>query len=244
MEKIANFRDYGVYKTTDGQRVKAGRLFRSANLSAASSEDMKSLLALGIGTIMDLREDLEVSSRPDQRIEGIAYLQVPASSLGMKEVKHESTDPNHKHFNKDKMLQIYRELPFGNKAYATLFALLRDSEKGILHHCSAGKDRAGVAAALILLMLGVGHHDVMEDYLKSNDNMKDIVATLTGSSDEETYQRIMEVASDAFFVNADYLNAALDAILEKYPDFESFFAAEYGITAIILSEIREKYLEV
>lgn len=241
MENIANFREYGIYETTDGRKIKRGKLFRSGNLGHATTKDMETLRDLGIGTVMDFREVGEIESRPDQRIEGIDYVHVPASSFDMKEVKHEKEQ--NKHFDRQRMIEIYRELPFENKAYARFFELLQTTDRGVLHHCSAGKDRAGIAAALTLLLLGVSKEDVMEDYLKTNENMHDLVANLTGITDEDGYQEVMKYAKDAFIVSEDYLNATFEAILSKYPDFDTFFEKEYGLTEEIRNEFKEKYLE-
>ena len=242
MKGIINFRDYGVYETTDGKKMKSGKLFRAANLGKASQEEMQWLKDLGIGTIMDLREDFEVEKSPDPIIEGIEYVQVPASSLDMKEIKHDNHGAQ-EGFDRNRMIQIYQELPLGNKAYARFFDVLLHTDKGVIHHCTAGKDRAGVAAALVLLLLGVSREDALNDYLKTNDNIRDIVANIMGSDSEEVYNQIMATMGDAFVVDEDYFNAAMDVILEKYDSFEEFFLNEYGITEEMRGEFRNKYLE-
>ena len=241
MKGIINFRDYGVYETADGKKVKNGKLYRAANLGQASQEEMEYLRDLGIGTIVDLREDPEVEKAPDPTIEGIDYIQVAASSLDMKEVKHNQDGPQE--FNKDRMIEIYQQLPLGNKAYAALFDVLMKTDKAVIHHCTAGKDRAGIAAALVLLLLGVSREDAMDDYLKTNANIRDIVANVMGNDSEEAYNQIMSVMGDAFIVSEEYFNAAMDVILDKYSDFDAFFEAEYGFDEEKRTELRNKYLE-
>ena len=59
-------------------------------------------------------------------------------------------------------------MPFGNPAYRALFGAIRAGQTPILFHCTAGKDRTGVAAALILKALGVSREDIVEDYLLTN----------------------------------------------------------------------------
>ena len=241
MKTITNFREYGVYYTTNGRKIKSGKLYRSANLFSITTDEIQYLKQIGIGTIMDFREEGEVASHPDPVIEGIKYINVAASSFDMKEIKHEKEDRDYA-FSRSKMLEVYKELPFNNKAYACFFDLLLHTDQAVIHHCAAGKDRAGIAAALVLLLLGVSREDVMDDYLKTNENIRAIVTLLIGRDD--AYDEVMATMKDAFVVDEEYLNGTLDAILGKYDSFKEFFLKEYGITEEIREVFKEKYLEV
>ena len=140
----------------------------------------------------------------------------------------------------------YAGLPFDNPAYQGMFAHLLNGDAPLLFHCTAGKDRTGVAAALILLALGVSREDVMEDYLLTNPcravtraALREKFAARFGSSDPRR-DRIVEVFTG---VTAESLQLALDAIDRTYPTFEAYLQEQYGIDAAALCRLRQMYLE-
>ena len=115
----------------------------------------------------------------------------------------------------------------------------------LLFHCSAGKDRTGVAAALILLALGVSRQDVMEDYLLTNT-----CRAATRAELGEKFAAAMgnTPARDAVVnlftgVQRESLELALDAIDQRYPSFEAYLQDQYGIGAAGLEKLRQMYLE-
>ncbi len=59
-------------------------------------------------------------------------------------------------------------MPFGNPAYQRLFNLLLENDGNIYFHCTAGKDRTGVAGFLIMMALGMSEEDGVKEYMLSN----------------------------------------------------------------------------
>jgi protein-tyrosine phosphatase len=170
-----NFRDLGGYRTRDGRTVRWGRLYRSNELSDLSGEDVRYLSRLGLRLVCDLRSPRERSAQPS-RAAG-----APAPASVALPVSEEGVDPEHMRERirtggiaalsvEATMLDAYRSFPGEHAgAWSALFARLARAENlPTLVHCTAGKDRTGFAAALVLLSLGVPEATVFEDYLLTN----------------------------------------------------------------------------
>ena len=140
--------------------------------------------------------------------------------------------------------ESYARMPFGNPAYRALFGAIRAGQTPILFHCTAGKDRTGVAAALILKALGVSREDIVEDYLLTNacrttgqDQFRGMLERAGLPAAQA--QQVTEIATG---VRRESIESALDAIEEKYPSFEEYLRAEFEIGAAELEDIRARYL--
>ena len=138
---------------------------------------------------------------------------------------------------------FYRELPLNNPAYRAMFRAICEGETPLLFHCTAGKDRTGVAAALILTMLGVSRDDVMADYLHSNNCRGDAVTRVKAryAAAIRRDPRMEQVIDDLMGVKREYLEVAFAAIEQEYPTFEAYLNGEYGIDAGKLEELRLRY---
>jgi protein-tyrosine phosphatase len=156
-----NFRDLGGYRTRDGRRTAWGKLYRSDSL-ALSDVDLGLFERLGIRTIWDFRTDTERKAFPNRlpagqkrAVELPLIRERPDGLLDLEPL----TDPDE--FLRAAYLSILREAP----TIGTLFrGLGRPDGLPAVIHCGGGKDRTGVAAALILTVLGVGREDVLDDY--------------------------------------------------------------------------------
>ena len=140
--------------------------------------------------------------------------------------------------------ESYARMPFGNPAYRALFGAIRAGQTPILFHCTAGKDRTGVAAALILKALGVSREDIVEDYLLTNacrttgrDQFRGMLERAGLPAAQA--QQVTEIATG---VRRESIESALDAIEDKYPSFEEYLRAEFEIGAAELEDIRARYL--
>lgn len=237
---ITNFRELGGYETSDGHHVKSGCFYRSSPIILQSEEEREEFKKLNIKTILDFRSSNEREETPNSQIEGCTYIScsaIPEEQLGgnfdlpmlFKTGKIAQLT--------DYVKEIYKQLPFNNKAYRILFDLLRKNEIPIVFHCSAGKDRTGFAAYLILRTLGVSDEIAMKDYLLSNEYRKE--------ENEKLVQQMPQItqADILIYVMEECLQSSIEAIIEKYGDFESYLAAEYEVTKEEIKTFREKYLE-
>lgn len=172
-----NLRDMGYYPTKEGGRVKAGCLFRSGHLAQTTSEASATIANLAIGLVCDFRTDAERYEHPNRYAvdHQPTIKHLPVWPVGTPGVDNTVARLLRGEAPPEKALEDqcngYREFVRDqSNRFAGLFTALADHAPGaILMHCSAGKDRTGIAAALLLTALGVSKADVVEDYLLSRE---------------------------------------------------------------------------
>lgn len=212
--------------STDGRRIKEGLLIRSAFLRMLDEEQIEYLDSLNIKYILDLRSTEEAESKQDEYFpEGVKYYNISASVPRDAKVFGELSREQKKDMQQ---LVAYAVLPFNNKAYKKAFELIKNCEGPLLFHCYAGKDRTGVLAALILILLDVNYLQIFNDYMLSIRSMK----LMYGSS----------TLPVAWQVREEWLEASLNAILLKYGSYDRYFEAEYGIDKTVKEKIKDYYL--
>ena len=158
LERGSNFRDLGGYPGADGKRVVWGRIFRSGALPLLSEGDYGLLSGLGIGAIVDLRSVEERAVAPtllDDRT-GALFLSNDYSIAPMLANMRSGAGA-------DRPLYAGTERTLAPQ-YRMLFQRLLADDGAVLFHCSAGQDRTGIGAALVLSALGVRRDDIIEDY--------------------------------------------------------------------------------
>jgi protein-tyrosine phosphatase len=174
-EGIHNLRDYGGYGVPGVGRVKTGLLLRSGQHMEATEADLAAIAALGIRTVIDLRGLSERTHFPCRRhpefdAHVIAYEGETTNSPphegggGPVEMTPQKA--------RERMLAVYTRMP-NNPAmidmFSRYFAALATRDGASLVHCFAGKDRTGVAASLLLHVLGCSGEDMMAEFLRTND---------------------------------------------------------------------------
>lgn len=244
LEGASNFRDMGGYETEDGRSVKYGLLFRSDEMGGLTEQDLQFLQALNVRTILDYRGEQEAGRSPTPDPAWLTYRRieanpVAAASSGRAEDYIASGALNH-----HTMIGMYAKLPFANPAYRYLMESLQEPERlPIVHHCAGGKDRTGVGAALILKLLGVPDSAVMEDYLITNATLGPKTEKWLQNMAGKFEEPILRNMQDVFAAKEQYLFAALEAVIAKYGDWDTYFEEEFGITASVRNRIREHCLE-
>ena len=248
---IRNFRELGGYRSADGRRVKHNVFFRSPALCLIKSdEDVEKFKKLGIRTVYDFRSKSEREQNPDPRYEGITYHEI--SALYRKDGSEMDFDfRSFSEPNDEIVTEVYNLIKEGyevmglnNPAYKQMFKDIVEGNTPLLFHCSAGKDRTGIAAALIFLLLGVSREDLTTDYLLTNKyTAEQINAAVTGIRKYIKTESVVEMFRELNGVSKDSLDLALDTILKKYGTFECYFEKEYGITEEIRKQLMDKYLE-
>jgi protein-tyrosine phosphatase len=247
---IHNFRDYGGYLGQDGARVRTGLLFRSGQHCDATTDDLADVDALSIANIIDLRGDSERASYPCLRHASFSAHVHFAEGETAGHAPHVEASQGVKTAQDAKaaMTALYRDMPFRPRLieiYTQYFAVLADHDGPSLIHCLAGKDRTGIAVALLHTLLGVNRDDIFEDYLLTNTagNIERRIAA--GASavrngfgrdmDEDAVRTLMSVDSE-------YLNAAFDAIAAQHKSIEGYCADLLGVTPDVQERLKSNLL--
>ncbi len=229
-----NFRDLGGIETRDGRTVKWGKLFRSDDLQNLMAEDIAYLASIPIISIIDLRAKGEVKEAPDKRPPSLrkSYsLSITPGNL--------SADRVQAGIGRDDVDELMMEM---NCLFVTelacldsfreMFKILKDkSNLPLLYHCSAGKDRAGMATALILFSLGVTEKVIVHDYMLSKEYLADKYAVVI-----EKYPRIEPL----FTVRPEYLKAGINQIKKDHGSVENFLV---NVLNVELERMRKLYLD-
>jgi protein-tyrosine phosphatase len=169
LRSVLNFRDIAGKDTF----LKKGLIYRSANPDNISKEDMAKLARLGITTIIDLRGPSEIRKR--KSLDGINIINLPLDFQGK---TRERLYPHFKIKNsEDKILEVsntlYLEIAEASApVLAEIIRIVGNTDSGaILIHCQAGKDRTGILVALIHLIAGTERRMIVEDFLRSNEEL-------------------------------------------------------------------------
>lgn len=242
-EKIYNFRDMGGQVTNDGRRVKKGLLFRCGELGHATNADLARLKDMDIQVIFDYRDDHEASKVVTPTIEGVTNIRVPANTnLAHSSTSLEDMLKNPMWTRENTLGHFYADMLFENESYKALLACIRDQQVPIVHHCTAGKDRTGVGAALIYLLLGVSEEAIIEEYLLTNESTAK-KPPIWFTKMKEQMAEYKDVLGNMAGVEAVYIQTVFDRIKEVYPTYEAYFKGEFGIDETEIARLRDYYLE-
>jgi protein-tyrosine phosphatase len=239
LEGGSNFRDLGGHRTPDGRVVRRGTVFRSAHLGGLTDTDRAALGKLGVRTIVDLRGVNEAAETP-HLIGGLACKVVGAHiepQLGEKLRAAVDSGAATPFLMTQFLTDHYREYPRRcAPGFRTLFATLSDgTHRPLVFHCTAGKDRTGFAAALLLTLLGVHWDDVMEDYLRTNELWTGHIGRFP-ELDIDTRAAIVEA-------RRPYLEAAFDVMRADYGSAEAFAEKALGLDEAARQRLKADLLE-
>jgi protein-tyrosine phosphatase len=224
MEGGRNFRDLGGYRTADGRTVRWGRIYRSGSLGALTPAAAARLEALHPSAIIDLRSTEERASDTNRRLVSarIGYWARPYS-LSQGDFAQVMKSGLTAERSRQIMLSAYRALPREQApSYRVLFSRLMTAKGPVVFNCSAGKDRTGLGAALVLRALGVRYAVAREDYLLSRDAPG--MATMTLGTGP-----ITPALAPIMAVEPGYLDAAFDQIDRDYGSLDAYLARALGV---------------
>jgi len=249
VEGAENFRDLGGYETSDGHTVKSGMLYRSGHLHDLTAADTEYLKLLGIREIADFRGPSEIENEPDIIPEGIIWKSYPVDIAGsdlrekiISVIKGDS-DMDMTGY----MLDVNRQ--FAEKYSGVYGEWIRDladdpDSSPQVFHCTAGKDRAGFAAALILSILGVPRDTVIEDYLKSNlYNAEYIDKTIRKIRVLSFFRNDGEVILPILTVNRQYLQTAFDSIDAEWGSFDNYIRQGLKLSDEDVGTLKNRFLD-
>ena len=249
LEGGINFRDLGGYRNNQGKTVKWRQLMRCGHLAQLTEADLELLSKIGVDKVHDFRRTEEQQQSPSQSVSA-TFIDDYQISIGDISRFWE--------FLKDGILtdQSSHQLVVNSyrhcvnsiiPAYTRFMRELVDSQQGAhIFHCSAGKDRTGMAAALILGALDVPRETIIEDYLLTleyynSDKLMDIIEGHLRDAGVKTWQRSWLIPYSS--VHADNIIAFLDAIDQHYGSLRNYLIDALGLSIQDLQILQDKFLQ-
>lgn len=247
-----NYRDLGGYPTLDGHTIKWRRLLRSGSLHRLTSQDLQYFSDMKLAKDIDLRSPRETKKEPDQVPGATEYIANPIFSTDETRASQPissfndelNADPNR---GRQHMRTVYHEMvaePGPQQAYRDFFQQLLSApaDRPVLFHCTAGKDRTGIGAYLLLNALEVQPDVIIKDYLLTNELVKDvqqdIKQKLTAGHFSSNYiQNSLDMAS----VKREYLQTAQDAIQKISGSVDQYLKEVMQLSDSDLQALRHKY---
>lgn len=260
-DRIPNARDLGGIKTKDGKTVRTGLLLRTAFLVNASEDDLNRLSQdYGVCKVIDLRSSFEIGQQPDKPVPGAEYSHVEIITLnghlfkGMHAFAKTSSSfeegmakfimtPAAKMIC-DGFYVSFVDDPECQESLGVFFRELLACKGTVLWHCTQGKDRTGLCAALLLYALGVSREAVMKDFLLSNEYYTrdiEVVGSYVrrlGGGDEE-----MNCVMTLVGVNEQAFLDAMDLIDDNYGGADAFLRNQLHVSDADIQELRRRYLQ-
>jgi len=245
MEGPVNFRDLGGYVSGGGKQVRWGEVFRSDSLARMTDRDRDLLRAIGVRTVCDFRTAGERQKAPYRLWEGARYFHLP--------VLHGEYDPagaldrilrgDVDWMSTEAITQGYiRNIERFPDVWRRVFTLMASSgNRPLVGHCTGGKDRAGVFAALTLLTLGVTEETVLSDHGLSNAY---IAGLLEGLFEKLASKGVdIEKVRPYFTAPPECMEAFLEHLRRRYGSAEAYLRQKAKVDEKTLAALREQLLD-
>lgn len=218
LEGCVNFRDLGGYRTGDGRSVRWRHLFRADGLNRLSEGDRETFVGLGVATVIDLRTVDEATTRGRFPVDlvPVRYFDLPLT-----DVLPSAED-----------LPSWREASYVASRYVAMVtdggpvltraieALAEAESLPAVFHCSAGKDRTGVLAALILAFLGVPDETIVDDYMLSAAAMEQLLERLTAEY-PDSVEEVLRFAPSILHVMPETMVEFLAAVRTEFGAYDA-----------------------
>lgn len=262
---IVNARDLGGYTMLDGRIVQSGRLLRAAHLADATDEDIRNLERLPVTVVIDFRKEQEKVGKVDREVPGARYVSLPVDPSG--NAMATATEEEKKKFSGQKKFDVKKVIVFAafnkkaqavaremyptllfdpdcQQQFARFFRLVLETENGaVLFHCTQGKDRTGIASALLLAALGADRETIVADFDATNRVYEKDVRKYSrrvkflGGKEEE-----VGVVKAFLGCNTENFIKALDRIDQEFGSLQAYLKGPIGLTDADIQTLRERYL--
>jgi protein-tyrosine phosphatase len=237
-----NFRDVAGtgegYPTVGGGRVRRGVFYRSNELQLTGA-DAGVLSDLGITRIHDLRGQMEIEAHPDVEVPGAEWHHVEVSGIPMEMISGlEDADAAVRVMRQ--VYDVFVRAPEARASYAELLTELATAPVPQLFHCTAGKDRTGWAAALLLEIAGVDRPTILADYLLTNTFSSATRTKYLALIAEHLGDDKLSVYEPTMLVEESYLQTAYDAVDEVYGSVDGYLRDGLGLDAVVIERLRER----
>ena len=258
LDGVINARELGGYRMKDGRTVRHGLLLRGGALDKATDQDISRLeKEFDVKYIFDFRSGIETSYAADRQVPGSTYLHLPAidPETGRKTAEIYEDLPRLtieevvlKGAKTQKMQEyahsIYDSMvtnEYTQLQYATFLQKITELEDGAVYwHCSQGKDRTGLGAALLLAALGADRKTIIDDFAISAEYYEKSVNSLLGQVDTDIEK---DVIRTMIGVNVDYFKSSLDLIDRQYGSMDNYLTSMLVISQGDMDRLRGRLLE-
>ena len=252
IEGVINFRDFGGYATASGTRIKSGRLFRSASHGGATDAALDAMAALDIAVIVDLRRPTERQRDPSRRHADYAGQVITCDLVG-----DAGDDPWWSFVTRSDLSEAafrayltdyYAGLPFEPRyieLYSRYFRALAETDGAVLIHCTGGKDRTGILAALTHHLLQVPQEDIVADYLLTNavpDIEKKVPVLMQKIAQGTGREPSVAAVRAAWLADESYLLSAIESIQAAQGSLDNYLGAVLGVDADLRRRIESRLL--
>ena len=219
LKHLNNFRDLGNFQTKDNQRTKSLTFFRGEAPTELTREEIQKILDLNIKTVIDLRTKFEIDHAPDKlNIDGVNYHNISILPTKYPEIELDVPGWYMRILaNADKMKEV--------------FEVILKAKGNIFFHCTAGKDRTGLVAMLLLMLADCYDADIVADYEVSYTFLKYKIF-----KDKEKYPEIRKLFDES---KAEYMEKTLKMFKEKYGNVYDYFK-HLGFTDDEINKIKSK----
>jgi len=239
-----------------GVKIKKGVFYRSGYLGKLSALQAKDFLdSFNIGYIIDLRTDAEKETAPDIHSDSVQYFHIPIlNEFDNPLITKENRNGVLLDISKNKggavkyLERVYRKMVSDEYClgqFKKVFDLIlnKKDDKAIIFHCTQGKDRTGICAALILYALGVDKKSIKIDYRRFNNayRFKNFLISVLVAFRFMSFK----VSKDLYYLQMAHkklIAAAFDEIKSTYPDRYGFFKKAMSINGDDINQMRRMYL--
>lgn len=242
------YRDLGGIKNKEGKTIKPNMIIRGKSLYKLKNKDIQKLKTFNLSKIIDLRTAVEIDEKPNVKIDNIKYLHMPIFKEKTAGITHEKEQSKLKMLlNMMSIENLYKLMVTDEYSISQLKSIIHEiinSDKHpVLFHCTAGKDRTGVVAMLLLNILDVDEESIMKNYLEINKTHKPkanlfyvLINVLMWNKE------LAKKARSYYMVHERYLETALEAIKETYGSIENYITEALGVTNEMKQEFKNKVL--
>lgn len=255
-----NFRDLGGYPTQDGRQVQWGKLYRSGTMIDLTEQDYAYLGKLNLGVMCDFRSREELQQEPTAWKAFAPQAEIKVRDYPMREIMSSDGALRFDQVKTTEQAQemfksFYRTGPYRFKdSLSEMFTALADNKAPLAFNCSAGKDRTGMAAALLLSALNVPRATIVEDYALTEKvanfglrdmqrRMRDEAAGKSAAAPHSGLEAMPRAARNVFMGSDPmFINAMFTALEKNHGSVHNFIRDELKISDAQIAQLQQLYL--
>ena len=250
LEGAYNFRDLGGIQTSDGKTIRWGRVFRSDTLTRLTSADYMRLNAIGVGLVCDLRTREERKTDPTEWQDGSPVFVLAPVSENDKGASQNSTLADALRSGKmsvedgKRMFeQFYIRMVFDSAPkFGAVLRAIETSDRPSIFHCTGGRDRTGITAAMLLHILGVPRERILSDFVLSTRYLNERQTTTSTPATEAEAQQA-RLYAEVILLQPRYIEAVFKAIDERYGSFDRYRRDALHFSDPDVTALRARLLE-